>query len=105
MQTDKEENTVRTIFRIDIQEFGNYLCLTFIGDGFLYKMIRSLVGTLVPVGCGKLQPKQLKDILLAEDRSKALNTAPAEGLFLMKVFYEKDGSPEQFKLEKLPFMD
>ena len=97
------EDTTRTIYRIDIEEFGEYLCLSFIGNGFLYKMIRSLVGTLVPVGCGNLSPKKVKEILQAKNRAKALNTAPPQALFLMKVFYEKDGDPCQFKLKDLPY--
>ena len=82
------DDAVRTIFRIDVQEFGQFCCLTFVGDGFLYKMIRCLMGTLEAAGSGKLSPDDVTAILEAKDRSCAPETAPPRGLFLMKVFYD-----------------
>jgi tRNA pseudouridine38-40 synthase len=63
--------------------------LTFIleGDGFLYKMCRGIVGTLVQVGQGKIAPGTIKQILDQKDRRAAGMTAPAHGLVLWKVFY------------------
>jgi tRNA pseudouridine38-40 synthase len=98
----KMEHKVRTIYRIDLQEFGPYLCITFIGDGFLYKMVRSMIGTLREVGTGQRKPDELKAILAAGNRDVAGKTAPGCGLFLMKVFYGKE-DPASFKLERLPF--
>jgi tRNA pseudouridine38-40 synthase len=57
------------------------------GDGFLRHMVRALVGTLVEVGAGRLQPEDLQQILLSRDRHRAGPTAPAHGLFLMAVSY------------------
>jgi tRNA pseudouridine38-40 synthase len=57
------------------------------GNGFLYKMVRNLVGTLVEVGLGRRKPEEVKAILAATDRKKAGKTAPAHGLCLLQVFY------------------
>ena len=83
----KVQSNVRTIYRVDIQEFGQYLCITFIGNGFLYKMIRSIIGTLERIGFNKIHPSEMKTILEAKNRDVAAQTAPGCGLFLMKVFY------------------
>ena len=58
------------------------------GNRFLYKMVRNLVGTLVYVGCGKLQALDIPNILKAKDRTLAGMTAPAKGLFLHKAYYD-----------------
>ncbi len=57
------------------------------GNGFLYKMVRNLVGTLVEVGLGRTKPEEVKAILAAKDRKKAGKTAPAQGLCLVSVKY------------------
>jgi tRNA pseudouridine38-40 synthase len=57
------------------------------GNGFLYKMVRNLVGTLVEAGLGQREPGEIKEILLAKDRRRAGKTAPARGLCLIKVTY------------------
>ena len=93
---------VRTIYSIDFAMFGKYLCITYKGNGFLYKMIRCLTGLLEAVGTGRLKPEDCQDILEAKKRSAAPETAPARGLFLMKVFFEQQDI-ETWKLEKLPF--
>ena len=61
--------------------------LTFDGDGFLYRMVRNLVGALAKVGQGRLGPADLKKILQNRSRAGAPPTAPAEGLYLSKVRY------------------
>lgn len=91
------DNAVRTIFRIDIEEKGEMLFMTFIGSGFLYKMVRSIVGSLIMVGKGEMEVNDVNKILDAKDRSKAPKSAPPNGLFLMKVFYNQD-SLEKFNL-------
>ena len=96
------DDAVRTIYRIDVQRFGQYLCLTFVGNGFLYKMIRCLVGTLEFAGAGRLSPPAVKRILEAKDRAAAPETAPARGLFLMKVFYDA-GELAAYRCTGLPF--
>ncbi len=57
------------------------------GNGFLYNMVRIIVGTLYEVGIGKIKPEEVKEILSAKDRTKAGKTAPASGLYLKKVKY------------------
>lgn len=62
--------------------------LKFVGSGFLYKMVRNVVGTLVDVGLGKTKPSDAKIILDAKDRRFAGKTAPARGLCLTKISYK-----------------
>lgn len=83
------ENKVRTVHAIDIIEMGDMLHLDFRGNGFLYHMVRILVGTLIRVGNGRLEPQQLTDILVSKDRHRAGPTAPAHGLTLMEVLYRE----------------
>ncbi|KAF1326796.1 tRNA uridine synthase, partial [Globisporangium splendens] len=61
--------------------------IVFTGDRFLYKMVRNLVGTLVDVGLGRIQPKQIPDILAAKNRGKAGQGAPPQGLTLVHIEY------------------
>ena len=82
-----KNGATRTIHRIDlIQEEGGFR-LEFEGTGFLYKMVRNLVGTLLDVASGKLDPKQIPEIIAAKDRKKAQKAAPPHALFLVKVLY------------------
>ncbi|MCK4981580.1 MAG: tRNA pseudouridine(38-40) synthase TruA [Victivallaceae bacterium] len=96
------ENAVRTIYDIDFQLFGSYLCITFVGNGFLYKMIRCLIGALEAAGAGAVSVAAVKKILEAKNRSKAPQTCPPHGLFLMKVFYD-EAEIKKFKLKDVPF--
>ena len=63
------------------------LVFTITGDGFLYRMVRNIVGALVKVGEGKITPDEFQKILLAKDRQQAGMAAPACGLYLMQVRY------------------
>lgn len=93
----KKKSTVRVIDRIEIQRLssemlnsspsGDYISLTFHGNGFLRNMVRILTGTLVGVGLGEISPNQVKEILEAKNRKMAGVTAPAKGLCLMQVDY------------------
>ena len=102
VERSKIDDAVRTIYRIDQQLFGDYCTLTFVGNGFLYKMIRCLMGTIEAAGAGKISPDAVTRILESKDRTNAPETAPPQGLFLMKVFYD-EAELHDFKLEKLPF--
>ena len=82
------KSTVRTLRRCDIRRSGPLITFIILGDGFLYKMCRGIVGTLVQVGEGKLAPAGMAAILRRKDRSAAGMTAPAHGLVLWKVFYK-----------------
>ncbi|MFH1996367.1 MAG: tRNA pseudouridine(38-40) synthase TruA [Candidatus Omnitrophota bacterium] len=83
----ERENSVRTISDLAIKKKGSRLTVDIEGDGFLYNMARSIVGTLVDVGKGRFGPADVRSILNARDRRRAGPTAPAKGLFLMKVRY------------------
>ncbi|MFT4590685.1 MAG: tRNA pseudouridine38-40 synthase [Limisphaerales bacterium] len=83
----KVENYVRTLTRCDVQRRGPLLTVVIEGGGFLYKMCRGIVGTLIYVGEGKLKPAEINKILKQRDRRVAGMTAPAHGLVLWKVFY------------------
>lgn len=83
------EDTVRTVRRCDVRRSGPLLTFIIEGDGFLYKMCRGLVGTLVQLGRGKFMEADLKSMLAAKDRRVAGMTAPAQGLVLWRVFYAR----------------
>ncbi len=86
-EVKKEKNTVRRIRSIDILAIAPYVEVTVGGDGFLYKMVRTLVGTLALVGHGRLAPDDVLGILRSGDRRRAGSTAPAHGLYLLEVWY------------------
>jgi tRNA pseudouridine38-40 synthase len=83
------ETTVRTLTRCDVMRKGPLLTFIIEGDGFLYKMCRGIVGTLVQIGRGKFAAGDLKKMIDARDRREAGMSAPAHGLVLWKVFYGK----------------
>ena len=83
----EREDTVREVRRLDVTRRGRKIHLTAEADGFLYKMVRSLAGVLVAVGEGKLTATDVRRILQSRERTAAVHTAPAQGLFLTKVFY------------------
>jgi tRNA pseudouridine38-40 synthase len=85
----KRENTIRTITGIHLKRTPEGLKLVFRGEGFLYRMVRNLVGAMVKVGHHRLQPADIATILKACKRSEAPPTAPAHGLYLARVFYSK----------------
>ncbi|MBO4853085.1 MAG: tRNA pseudouridine(38-40) synthase TruA [Schwartzia sp.] len=79
---------VRTMKRAECEREGRELVLTFAADGFLYHMVRNIVGTLADVGRGVLSPEDFEAILEAKDRQRASATAPAAGLCLTRVEYD-----------------
>lgn len=81
------EDKVRTIKEINFSKDGELLTLQFIGNGFLYNMVRILVGTLLEVGAGERRPEEISELLVRKDRRLAGKTAPSHGLYLWKVFY------------------
>jgi len=84
---DKRETSVRTIFRCDVTSNDDWVYVDVEGDGFLYNMVRNIVGTLVEVGAGRWKPEKIKQILEAKDRTAAGPIAPATGLCLMWIKY------------------
>ena len=83
----REKDTVRTISSIEIVENDDFLDFLIEGDGFLYMMVRIIVGTLVRVGLGKISPEAITPILAARDRKAAGPTLPPHALCLMRVDY------------------
>jgi tRNA pseudouridine38-40 synthase len=81
-------SSVRTITHLTVNRFGDWIWLDVEADGFLYNMVRAIAGTLINVGRGYWPEAQVLEILKAEDRTQAGPTAPAQGLFLMRVSYE-----------------
>ena len=83
------ESTVRTLSRCDLKRSGPLLTFIIEGDGFLYKMCRGIVGTIVQAGMGKFPAEKIATMLAKTDRRAAGMTAPAHGLVLWKVYYRK----------------
>lgn len=82
-----KKSTVRTLKKLDIARVGPELQITAVADGFLYHMVRILVGTLVDIGQGKLPTSEIQAIFEAGVRADAGQTAPPQGLCLMEVRY------------------
>ena len=81
------EDTVRTVQYLDIEKTGDLIEIRICADGFLYNMVRIIVGTLTEVAYGRIEPDSLINIIESLDRKNAGPTAPACGLFLNKVNY------------------
>ena len=87
---DKREkgDFVRTIYDFSVTRKGDIVEFTVEGNGFLYNMVRIMVGTLLSINEGKLAPDSISDIIKAESRDSAGPTAPPQGLYLNEVFYD-----------------
>lgn len=81
------QDKVRTLFRLDVAEEPGGVRLEFEGDGFLYKMVRTIVGTLLEVASRKRALEEIPALFAAKDRRRAGPAAPAHGLFLVQVDY------------------
>ena len=86
------QDTVRTIYDLDIIRSGDLVTVRIRGNGFLYNMVRIIVGTLVRVVRGFYSPGQVKEILEAKERTSAGVTAPPQGLVLVKIDYPGTGT-------------
>ncbi|MDR1606289.1 MAG: tRNA pseudouridine(38-40) synthase TruA [Streptococcaceae bacterium] len=85
------EDKVRTISQADVVRVGqDELLFIFSGNGFLYKQVRNMVGTLIKIGAGKWPAERISEILSAKNRDLAGPTAAAHGLCLMEVRYDDD---------------
>ena len=92
-QKPEVENTVRTIYSVDITKEDDLIRIRICGNGFLYNMIRIIVGTLLRIGSGYYEPEYMKELLELKDRQAAGETAPPQGLTLVEIRY-----PEEEKL-------
>lgn len=81
------EDKVREIYSFDVKRVGEEVLFTVSGNGFLYNMVRIMVGTLLDISSGKIEKGSIKNIIESADRSEAGFTAPAEGLYLNSVYY------------------
>ncbi len=81
------EDTVRNVTALSVTRKDDFVEIRISADGFLYNMVRIIVGTLCEVAFGRFSPDEIPDIISSRDRSRAGMTAPAEGLFLNKVNY------------------
>ncbi len=81
------EDTVRNVEYLKIERSGEYIDIRICADGFLYNMVRIIVGTLVECAHGRFEPTDIAQIIASRDRKNAGMTAPAEGLYLNKVNY------------------
>ncbi len=83
-----KKSTLRRIDSVDISRKGDLLTFTFTGNGFLYHMIRILVGTLLEVGRGERDETSIPVLIASKDREKAGPLVPGKGLVLEEVFYD-----------------
>ncbi|RMG14882.1 MAG: tRNA pseudouridine(38-40) synthase TruA [Planctomycetota bacterium] len=95
-QVPADDDCVRRLHRVRVRRHedpataAHIVSVDVVGDSFLYKMVRTLVGTLCLVGKGKRPPEWVAELLTAGQRAQAGPTAPAHGLHLMHVFYDGD---------------
>ena len=80
-------DTVRFVSYLNIEKVGDDITVSIFADGFLYNMVRIIVGTLVEVAFGRFEPSDIAKIIASKDRKNAGMTAPAEGLYLNRVDY------------------
>ncbi len=83
-------STVRKLWRLEVIEKDGLLYINAVGESFLYKMVRGLTGYLVHVGAGHAAPEDARRVLDAKDRTQAADSAPAQGLFLARVFWQEN---------------
>lgn len=91
------ESTVRTLYAVQVERNREEIVIRVCGNGFLYNMVRIIVGTLLAIGRGKHPPAYIQEILAAKDRRRAGPTAPPQGLTLVKYEFtaDSDGQPAQ----------
>ena len=83
----KIENTERTVFDARVERNGDLVEFTVLADGFLYNMVRIMVGTLLWIETGKIKPQDVEQIIISQKRENAGFTAPSQGLYLKKIYY------------------
>ncbi|MCR5617817.1 MAG: tRNA pseudouridine(38-40) synthase TruA [Clostridiales bacterium] len=83
-----QKTTVRRLFSVDVFEKDEDIEIVVQGEAFLYNMVRIIAGTLLDVGCGKIEPEDIPSIIESCDRKSAGRTLPARGLKLEEVYYD-----------------
>lgn len=85
-----KKSTIKTINDITIEKEGSLLHFTFVGEGFLHKMVRVITGTLLEIGAGTLELESIDEVFESGVRSEAGITVPSQGLFLDEVYYDNE---------------
>ena len=91
----EKENTIRTIYKVHLEKKNDVFVFTVVGNGFLYNMVRIMMGTLFSIGNDRLPENSIPQIIMSQLRANAKVTAPANGLYLKRVFYDEE-SLEKF---------
>ena len=81
------DDKVREIYSFNVERNGDEVLFTVSGNGFLYNMVRIMVGTLLDVSSGKIERNSIKEIIESKDRKNAGFTVPGDGLYLNRVYY------------------
>ena len=88
------QSTVRTVKRFSVTREDDLIKMSVEADGFLYNMVRIMVGTAIYIGRGKIKEGTIGEIIDSKDRTRAGITAKPHGLYLNKVFYDDFEMPE-----------
>lgn len=102
VEAERPVDCTRTIHAAQLDQFDDYICLSFTGGSFLYRMVRRMAGALMEIGCGKREPEWITALLTGKTAPDEVKTAPPQGLYLMRVYY--DALPENFSLTDCPFL-
>lgn len=86
-QGSSVKGTVRTIFDVKVEKIDKIIKISVSGDGFLYNMVRIIVGTLINVGREKIEANYISEIIAKKDRKLAGDCVPPNGLLLKEVYY------------------
>jgi tRNA pseudouridine38-40 synthase len=97
-----KDSTVRTIYAVEMREAGSLLSVDVWGSSFLYKMVRTMVGSLLEVGRGRWEPGRIRLSLEAKRRSEAGPTLPGHGLCLIRVYYDISDLQEDLRQTRCP---
>lgn len=95
----KGKSAIRNLFSIKTEHNGPMIKLTFYGEGFLYKMVRNIVGGLILASTGKITVSHLQGLMEAKERNQEIPSAPASGLFLRRVDYVETQIREALRME------
>ncbi len=90
-ETNPDKETVRTMYRAEIEQNGEEIIFRIRGNGFLYNMVRIIAGTLIEIGRGRMQAEDMPKIIESRSRENAGPTAPPQGLTLVKIEYPEWG--------------
>lgn len=83
------QSKIREIYSISVEKYNRLITIRVTGNGFLYNMVRIIAGTLVDVGLGKIEPKEIENIIKSKKRENAGKTLQPQGLYLLNVEYEE----------------